>query len=236
VQASLRIPGRTLREGKLFFTVGWDNADSTQVLAGVHLVTIDTVTDAVTIGPRDERCGDGYAVPAQTDDGDIYFFSGNVTTIGQLLFDTAQEAVRDSRARAGGVERGAGADTSGVDRSRIPVLAGGAHWDCPFLDEADGAGIESAVVGLEVRVAADGRVESITVSRDPGSGFGREARRCALSRRWSAALDRAGSPISRTTAVNVRFERWPRRLISLLRAVRSCDSLRTFRAARENAQ
>jgi protein TonB len=135
--------------------------------------------------------------------GDGASHAGGTTESG----GTGQQAVRDARARAGGLEGGTGTDTSGVDRSRVPVLAGGARWDCPFPEEADAAGIEAAVVGLEVRVAADGRVESVTVSRDPGNGFGREARRCAMSKRWSAGLDRAGNPIAMTTAVNVRFER-----------------------------
>lgn len=147
--------------------------------------------------------------PEMLDFGDTFVTADGPTHLGGITESggTSHDAVRDSRARAGGIEGGSGADTSGVDRSRVPVLAGGAHWDCPFPDEADAAGIESAVVGLEVRVAADGGVESVTVSRDPGNGFGREARRCALSRRWSAALDRAGNPVAMTTAVNVRFAR-----------------------------
>jgi protein TonB len=43
--------------------------------------------------------------------------------------------------------------------------------------------------------------------RDPGTGFGREARRCALRKRWSPALDRAGRPTAGAAVVNVRFVR-----------------------------
>lgn len=80
------LSGVVRRDGQVFFTVGWNNDDYTQVLPGVHLVAVDVATDAVTVGPSDERCGYGYAVPARAENGDIYYFSGNVTAVGALLF------------------------------------------------------------------------------------------------------------------------------------------------------
>jgi periplasmic protein TonB len=109
---------------------------------------------------------------------------------------TSQTAVRAQDARG-----------AGVDRSRHPALADGVDWDCPFPEEADRTEIDSAVVGLQVVVDAAGKVQSATVTRDPGHGFAREARRCALSKRWRAGLDRAGNPTHATSLVNVRFER-----------------------------
>ncbi len=40
---------------------------------------------------------------------------------------------------------------------------------------------------------------------DPGNGFGREARRCASSKRWQGGLDRLGHPVEAQATVNVRF-------------------------------
>jgi periplasmic protein TonB len=109
---------------------------------------------------------------------------------------TSQAAVRAHDARG-----------AGVNRTRPPALADGVDWDCPFPEEADSAEIDSAVVGLQVVVNAAGEVQSATVTRDPGHGFAREARRCALSKRWRAGLDHAGDPTDATSLVNVRFER-----------------------------
>jgi outer membrane biosynthesis protein TonB len=130
-------------------------------------------------------------------------FAGGVTEAG----GTAKNAVYDSRARAGGVEGGTGTDLLG-DRSRAPRLAGGNEWEeCPFPPEADDAGVDHAVVTLRVEVGADGTVASVRATSDPGHGFAREARRCAMSERWSAGLDRAGNPTSAVATVTVRFDR-----------------------------
>jgi len=94
-----------------------------------------------------------------------------------------------------------------VDLSRPPQLAGSAQWQCPFPFEADDAGVDHAAVGLRVEVAADGSVRSVSTSADPGNGFGREAKRCATSKRWTAALDRLGHPVAGVATVNVRFDR-----------------------------
>jgi protein TonB len=94
-----------------------------------------------------------------------------------------------------------------VDLSRAPRLANAGAWDCPFPNEADDLGIDRALVSLEVRVAEDGHALATTVTSDPGSGFAREAQRCALRKRWSPGLDRAGHPRFAIAFVNVRFDR-----------------------------
>jgi protein TonB len=119
---------------------------------------------------------------------------------------TAKQAVRDLRAQGGGVVGGIGT-TSGSDLSRPPRLAGGSAWDCPFPEEADSLGIDSAVVSLRITVTKDGNVSTVQVVRDPGDGFGREARHCAQKKRWAPALDGSGLAIDGVTDVNVRFER-----------------------------
>lgn len=129
-------------------------------------------------------------------------YAGGVTERG----GTATHAVTGVRARAGGVEGGTGTGRNG-DRTRAPQLAGGASWDCPFPEEADDAGIDHALVTLRVEVDRAGLVARVEVTRDPGDGFGREARRCALRKRWSAGLDRAGVPTAAAAIVNVRFDR-----------------------------
>jgi protein TonB len=127
---------------------------------------------------------------------------GGVTEAG----GSATQAARDPNAHAGGVPGGAGTDLAG-DLARPPQLAGGAVWDCPFPIEADDAGVDHAVVGLRVEVNAEGRVLSANTRSDPGHGFAREARRCALSKRWTPGFDRAGRPVGAVAAVNVRFDR-----------------------------
>ena len=129
-------------------------------------------------------------------------YAGGVTESG----GTSERAVRDVRARAGGVEGGTGTALHG-DLSQPPALAGGVQWDCPFPEEADDFDIDRAVVALRVDVAADGSVKSAAVTRDPGDGFGREARRCALRKRWSPGRDRGGNPMNATALVNVHFQR-----------------------------
>jgi protein TonB len=135
--------------------------------------------------------------------GDSTAYAGGAAKAG----GTSARAVRITHARAGGIEGGTGTDVSGVDRSRSASLAGGAVWDCPFPEEADDEGINGAVVTLRVRVALDGTLQTAEVARDPGAGFGREARRCARDKRWQPARDRAGNPIASESTINVRFLR-----------------------------
>jgi protein TonB len=149
--------------------------------------------------PQDEVLDFGETVVQ----GDSAQFAGGVTESG----GTSAKAVRDTRARTGGIEGGTGTATSGIDRSRSASLAGAAVWDCPFPEEADDEGIDEAVVTLRVRVALDGTLEAVDVARDPGTGFGREARRCARDKRWQPARDRAGTPVASQSMINVRFSR-----------------------------
>ncbi len=130
--------------------------------------------------------------------GEGQSYAGGVTEKG----GTSTTSVRDANARAGGVEGG-----TGTDLSRAPQLAGAAKWDCPFPPEADDAGLDEARVGLRVSVSADGTVTGAQVTDDPGHGFGREARRCALRKRWQPAQDRAGRPVDADAVVRVLFER-----------------------------
>lgn len=133
--------------------------------------------------------------------GNAASYAGGVTEAG----GTSKKAVRDANARAFGVEGGKG--TGAADLSREPSLADGVKWDCPFPKEADDDGLDTGVVTLKVTISANGTVDDIAVKTDPGHGFGREARRCALRKRWQTGLDRAGKAVTATKLLNVRFTR-----------------------------
>jgi protein TonB len=141
--------------------------------------------------------GDSFATGA----GDAY--AGGVTDKS----GTSTSAVRDVRAQGNADGEGKEPGPPAPDLSRPPRLDGSARWQCPFPDEADDAGIDHAVVTLHVDIAANGGVRNVTTVSDPGNGFGREARRCAGSKRWLAGWDRGGHAIAASATVNVRFER-----------------------------
>ena len=116
---------------------------------------------------------------------------------------TGAAPVRDANASAYGVKGGKGKKP--VDRSRPPRLAGGSVWDCDWPEDGDLVDEDEPVVAMRVRVNGAGEVEKVTIIRDPGFGFGAEARRCALRKPWVPALDRDGQPIGQVALVEVRF-------------------------------
>lgn len=96
----------------------------------------------------------------------------------------------------------------GPDLSRPASPSGSSNWNCPFPPEADADQIDLGVASLVVTVRPDGTPLSVTVASDPGHGFGRAARMCALTRRFNTALDKTGQPVAGATApFNVRFTR-----------------------------
>jgi len=158
--------------------------------------------------PAAAESGKLLAADAPVDFGDTFVMGNAAQHAGGVSANdgTSKVAVHDKNAQANGVVGGTGKNPA-ADLTRAPALASGLHWDCPFPVEADDAGIDSAVVGLRVEVAADGKVREAKAMADPGHGFAREARRCALSKRWAPGLNRAGQPIAAVALVNVRFER-----------------------------
>jgi periplasmic protein TonB len=135
-------------------------------------------------------------------------FAGGVTAAN----GTATSAVRDLRAQPDGVGKapppGPVAPPPGPDLSRAAAPMAGSWNDCEFPAEADIEGIDSAVVQLTVTVGPNGRAKSVTVLKDPGFGFGQSARTCAFRKQFNAALDRAGTAITMSTApFTVRFTR-----------------------------
>jgi protein TonB len=95
------------------------------------------------------------------------------------------------------------------DKSRSAGLLGSSDWnDCPFPGEADAEQIDRQAVLIKVHVKPDGSPESVDVVQDPGHGFGREARKCAMRKKYAPGLDPNGNPIgSITKPFRVRFER-----------------------------
>jgi periplasmic protein TonB len=97
----------------------------------------------------------------------------------------------------------------GAARSRArPVSLDQAAWNCPWPAEADARQVDQETVVLRVSVGVDGRAERVDVLEDPGFGFGRAARQCALSTRFGPARDPAGDPIAALSPpIRVHFYR-----------------------------
>jgi protein TonB len=139
---------------------------------------------------------------------------GNTYAGGQTSANgTSKQAVYNPAAAHTGVPGGTGTAPAPVvkkdDRSRVPGLLGSVDWnDCPFPGEADSEQIDQAFVMIQVKVKADGTPDTVTVLQDPQHGFGREARKCAMRKKYAPGLDADGNAISGLTKpFRVRFER-----------------------------
>ena len=165
-------------------------------------------------------------VLTQKDDPDkIEDLTGNTIVNGEGTAAFGQQSaagkgdkpVLNSAASLNGVVGGTGSSKgppppppqpTGPDLSRAASPSGGTNWSCPFPPEADADQIDEMRVTLLVTVRADGSPLSVNVVNDPGHGFGRAARMCALTRKFAPTLDRTGQAIVGTTApFIVRFTR-----------------------------
>jgi outer membrane biosynthesis protein TonB len=140
--------------------------------------------------------GDGFV----TGNGE---FRGGITSSS----GTGKTAVRDLKAQPSGVPGGTGTAPAPVakapekDLSRpASAISSGTWADCPYPSEAQMDGIEFGRVQMAVTVGVDGRAKSVTILQDPGSGFGAQARQCALRKTFTPALDKSGNPVVGTTA------------------------------------
>jgi protein TonB len=131
--------------------------------------------------------------------GNAESFAGGITA----NTGTSTRPVRETNATPLGVPGGTGKGTEPVpvqDLSRPAMPDRSVTWnDCGFTPEADLEGINEAIVMLAVTVGSDGRAKSVTVIKDPGYGFGRLARACALRKPFVVGLDRSGKPVGMTT-------------------------------------
>ena len=110
----------------------------------------------------------------------------------------------------GAVAPGAHGDGQAAVRSRArAVTLDQASWSCPWPAEADARQVDQETVVIRVAVRADGRVDHVDVLQDPGFGFGRAARDCALaSRSFAPALDAQGAPVAaQSPPIRVHFFR-----------------------------
>jgi protein TonB len=114
---------------------------------------------------------------------------------------TSRTVVREPPGPAVG---GDGSGT-GTNLARTASLADDSSWQCPFPPQA--GDVHEASVELRVFVGADGEAHDAAVIADPGHGYGAEALRCAIGKRWRPALDRNGKPVPATAIVRVRFTR-----------------------------
>jgi protein TonB len=140
--------------------------------------------------------------------GDADSYAGGVTQAA----GTSSTAVYARNAMAGGAPgatgKSAGPAGNGPDRSRAASLAGSKDWKCDFPPEADVDQIDQAFVVVQVATRADGNPDRVSVLSDPGHGFGRAARICAMKEHYDPALDREGNPIAGSTkSIRIRFER-----------------------------
>lgn len=143
------------------------------------------------------------------------FLNGNAdTAVGGTtqIGSTAKAATNNAAAVATGVPGGTGTAPAPaapkVDRSRAAQILNKANLErCPFPGEADAEQVDEAAVAIEVKISTDGRAENVAVTRDPGHGFGREARKCALREKYSPALDVDGRTVPGVYRVTFRFSR-----------------------------
>jgi periplasmic protein TonB len=158
------------------------------------------------------------AEPAKDEPVDLTgntFLNGNAdTAVGGTtqIGGTAKTATNNAAAVATGVPGGTGTAAAPpavkIDRSRAARIMNLANLErCPFPAEADAEQVDEAVVGIDVKVSVDGRAETVAITSDPGHGFGREARKCALREKYDPALSVDGLAMPGTYRVRFKFSR-----------------------------
>ena len=109
----------------------------------------------------------------------------------------SQKSVRGSKPKgvAGGIPGGTGnAPIPPRDLSRRPQLKSGEARKPQYPHEARKLGIEGRVI-LRVFIDKNGRVKSVRIVKDPGSGLGHAAKATMLRERWTPPLDKKGRPV-----------------------------------------
>ena len=133
------------------------------------------------------------------------FPGGQTSSKGTSTKPVATGAVASGIPNATGRAPTAAAPAKDLSRTARPAESG---WNCGFPAEADMEQINSEKVLIVVTVSPDGNPTKVSVLSDPGFGFGRVARQCAMRKTYTAGLDRAGNPVTTTTPpITVRFIR-----------------------------
>jgi len=144
--------------------------------------------------------------------GNVFVQGGGDAYVGGPTSGTGTGTSADRAGYGPAGNRGTGsllaapAPVRAADLSRDASIG---HWSCSdFPEEADSAGIDEAYVMIQVDVSASGTPTAVRVLQDPGSGFGTQARRCAIRQHFQPALDREGNPLPGTTKpFRVHFSR-----------------------------
>jgi serine/threonine-protein kinase len=168
-----------------------------------HALAGDHAGPARAAGPRVEP------EPA-ADESDLFDTSrvadeGNASGTSRLgpSIATSFGATRDGKSGAadpgGKGSTGHEGGRSQRDRARPAWLHTNVIWDCGFPWEGDVDKINYAAVRIAVTVKPDGSAESAEIVADPGHGFGRVARSCAMRQQFIPALDHDGRPFQATT-------------------------------------
>jgi protein TonB len=160
---------------------------------------------AILTQEAEEDEPDDYDDTFVTSDNDSYA-GGMTANLGKSI-----SAVYGLGARPGGTPGGTGsaepAKPATPDHSRSASYGTNSMWDCGFPWEAERDRITHALARIDVTVKADGTAESVEVIFDPGHGFGRAAKACALRQHYVVALDHDGHPTKGSTGVfAVRFK------------------------------
>ena len=139
-------------------------------------------------------------------------FTGTAFVVGSgpsYAGGTTTTTGTNRKAAAGNVApNGTGTGEGGARSRARPVSLDQAAWNCPWPAEADARQVDQETVVIRVAVGADGRADRVDVLEDPGFGFGRAARQCALSTRFGAARGAAGAPIAALSPpIRVHFYR-----------------------------
>jgi protein TonB len=162
----------------------------------------EAVAQAAKILTRDDDAPGAPSIASGNADGPIY---GMVAGAG-----TGTAPTMNPRAALTGKPGGKGGPPPPppLDRSRGAHVYGGFTEDCDFPPEADPAGIDHAAAVVIVTVSPEGAPELVEVVDDPGHGFGRAARSCALRLHYLPARDREGHLLrAKTPPVTIRFTR-----------------------------
>jgi periplasmic protein TonB len=155
---------------------------------------------------------------AQNPDNEVLNFGDNVFLVGQserysggatAAKGTGEKPPQGPITQPTGTGNGQGQQPQimAVDLSRTAQLAGSGEWRCPFPPEADADQVDEAAAVIDVIVGPEGKAQRATILQDPGHGFGREARACAMREGYVPALDRDGKAVASSKKFRVKFER-----------------------------
>lgn len=114
------------------------------------------------------------------------FAGGNSTALG-----TSAKVVT-----AALVESGKGTSPS-LERAAMPARR---DWNCSWPADAEATDLLEARVSARVAVDQNGSPASVEIVESPALSFATAARRCAMSERYEAGLDRAGRRVASVTS------------------------------------